>query len=115
MKTIIIDNIEVWPRDLGKMTFDEANKECDSLGPGWRLPTINEFITILWPIREELPDIGNYVHYWSSIQTTSFNGVWLFTFAFKHTNTTNIYDKNHVRPVRDFTGEGALDLLLKDF
>ncbi|CAB4175182.1 Protein of unknown function DUF1566 [uncultured Caudovirales phage] len=115
MEAILIDNIEVWPRDLGKMTFDEANKACASLGPGWRLPTIEEFNTILWPVREELPDIGRYVHYWSSIQATSFHGVWLFTFAFKHTNTTNVYDKNHVRPVRDLTIESASEYLLKEF
>jgi hypothetical protein len=112
---VIIENLEVWPGDLGEMTFDEANKACASLGPGWRLPTLHEFITILWPVREELPDIGRYAHYWSSIPATTFHGVWLFTFAFKHTNTTNVYDKNHVRPVRDLTGETVLGILLKDF
>ena len=40
METIIIEGLQIWPEDLGKMTWDEAMAEVKELGPDWRLPTI---------------------------------------------------------------------------
>ena len=114
-ETIIIGELQVWPRDLGRLTWDEANIEIAKLGPGWRLPTLDEFNSTLWPSRVEIPDISPYAHYWSNTPATTFNGAWIFTFASKSSNTTNTYDKNQVRPVLELTGESALGILLKDF
>jgi hypothetical protein len=33
--------LEIMKTDLGKMDWDKAKKECENLGDGWRLPTID--------------------------------------------------------------------------
>ena len=48
MKTVIIDNLEWQYKDDGiKRTWDEANEYAKSLGEGWRLPTIQELLTLV--------------------------------------------------------------------
>ena len=39
---IVLDNLEVYKSDLGKMNWTEAKKACSELGSGWRLPTLDE-------------------------------------------------------------------------
>jgi hypothetical protein len=56
---IIIETLEVWPEDLGEMDWTEAMERVKELGPGWRLPTVEEFKKVLWPNRWELAaDLG---------------------------------------------------------
>jgi len=110
---IIIEDLQVWPKDLGKMTWDEATARVAKLGPGWRLPTIEEFKEVLYPNRKNLPDIeGEY--YWISIEL-DLNSAWIFDFRNGHAHHLLKGNPLYVRAVRDFTGEVALDLLLKDF
>lgn len=106
--TIIIKGLEIWPKDLGKMPWQEAMTAATKLGPGWRLPTIEEFKEILG-----LDVTGEY--YWSSTEYSNYTA-WSFNF----TNGLayfifNKYTTFYVRAVRDFTGEAAIEYLLKDF
>lgn len=115
MKTIIIDNLEVWPQDLGEMTWDEAQMEVLNLGPGWRLPTVEEFNEILWPNREKMPNINLYSNYWSSKEAQTYPGAWYFSFASRYVNNSDMHDGRLVRPVRDLTYDTIINQLLKDF
>jgi hypothetical protein len=100
---IIIEDLQVWPKDLGKMTWAQSTEMAQSLGPGWRLPTIEEFYDVLYPNRKNLPDIeGEY--YWSSTEYDNYSACYFLK-----------GNPLYVRAVRDFTGEVALDLLLKNF
>ena len=119
IEPILIDRLEIWPRDLGKMTWDEAKVEVAKLGPGWRLPTVDEFKEILYPNRAKIPKIRSNKFqtsaYWSSTEYENFSG-WYFTFYYGKAYS-NYYKPNtfYVRAVRDFTGETAITYLLKDF
>ena len=113
MKTIIIEELEVWSKDLGEMTWEEAKEACASLGPGWRLPTIEEFKEILYPNRKNLPDY-TFAHYWSS---TELDRTTARTFQFNYGYTSN-YTKGvhyYVRAVRDYSIELIVTDLLKEF
>ena len=110
---IIIENLQVWPEDLGEMTWDEATARVAKLGPGWRLPTIREFEDVLYPNMEKIPKIRT-VNYWSSTVYVYYTA-WNFYFLNGTAYTTNKNYTSYVRAVRDFTGEIALDLLLKEF
>lgn len=111
---IVIDNLlQVWPEDLGEMNWDEATQRVKELGPGWRLPTIEEFENILYPNRHKIPEL-NESYYWSSSENDT-NSAWSFTFLFSYAYLPNKYFTSYVRPVRDFTGEIAIELLLKEF
>lgn len=112
---IIIGDLQVWPEDLGKMTWEEAKESCASLSNGWRLPTLAEFKKTLYPDRSGIPNTdSNY--YWSSTDYDyDTNTMWIFHFLNGKASLTNKHNTYYVRPVRDFTGEIALDLLLKEF
>ena len=114
-ETIIIGELQVWPKDLGKMEWDKAKVEVAKLGPGWRLPTIEEFKEILYPSRSGILGLDvTDEYYWSSTETAN-NTAWYFTWNSVYANYTYKYYTYYVRPVRDFTGESALGILLKDF
>ena len=114
--TIIIDGLEIWPKDLGKMPWQEATTEVAKLGPGWRLPTIEELRYTLYPSRSGILGLdvtGKY--YWSSTENDNYNA-WYFYFTNEYANSiTNKSNTGYVRAVRDFTWEAALEYLLKDF
>ncbi len=114
MKTIIIEDLQIWPKDLGKMTWDEAMVEVAKLGPGWRLPTIEEFKEVLYPNRNRILNLQDEF-YWSSKKNFN-NYAWNFNFS----NGTAYYYPNksityYVRAVRDLTIEAAAEYLLKEF
>ncbi len=110
---VIIENLMIWPRDIGQMSFDEAMKAVAELGPGWRLPTIDEFREILYPNRKEIPGKVNSL-YWSSDRYDRLNS-WRFNF---YSGFTFYFEKDndyHVRPVRESDINSILDTLLKEF
>jgi hypothetical protein len=113
IETIIIEHLQVWPEDLGEMTWDEATARVAKLGPGWRLPTIREFEDVLYPNMKKIPKISK-AFYWSSTEYDD-DYTWSFLFLDGNTYYYTKYTTSYVRPVRDFTGEVALDLLLKEF
>jgi len=115
-ETIIIEELEIWPKDLGEMTWQEAKAEVAKLGPGWRLPTLEEFRETLFPNREKIPNILIMMtDYWSSKETANSTIAWAVGFYrgsahYAYKNTTN-----YVRAVRDFGADFAIEYLLKDF
>jgi len=113
IETIIIGDLQVWPEDLGEMTWDEATARVAKLGPGWRLPTIREFEDVLYPNMKKIPKISK-AFYWSNTETDNYFA-WHFYFYYGIANFNPKYNTFYVRAVRDFTGEIALDLLLKEF
>ena len=64
-KSIRIDNLLVAQNDFPtQMNWDDAVKACASLGPGWRLPTIDE-LNIIYQNKDKIRGFrDNY--YWSS-------------------------------------------------
>jgi len=80
-KIIKIDSLEVLAKDIGQMTWNDANSACDSIGEGWRLPTLDELNLIHTRFYEKYKGEGVYtnyslkknldfeldgIHYWSS-------------------------------------------------
>ena len=114
MEPIIIGELQIWPKDLGgQMTWDEATTEVAKLGPGWRLPTREEFRETLASMYYHIPNLhGDY--YWSSSEYDT-NYAWYFYFPSGSSSFTNKSDTYYVRAVRDFTSDIAIEYLLKDF
>ena len=57
------------PKELGKMTWEEAKGACASLGEGWRLPTRVELLLMY----ENKDVVGGFADtsYWSSTEDDS--------------------------------------------
>jgi hypothetical protein len=90
-------NLEVMKTDLGEMTWDDANKACEKLGEGWRLPTIDE----LQKIYKLKNKIGGFKddRYWSSTEGTNDNTKHK-AFGIGRTNPNDKNLINYVRAVR---------------
>jgi hypothetical protein len=112
MKNIIIDGVEytpvikqsqivdkhyhfeLYPDNLGEMTWDEAVKAVKNLGNGWRLPTIEECFMI---------DKDNFIDgncFWSSTEYNA-TSAYYFTFNNGYANYNGKTDTTTVRAVRD--------------
>ncbi len=62
--SMIIGDLEIKTKDLEKMDWYRAEKSCENLGDGWRLPTEKELV-ILFENKEEIGGFANY-YYWSA-------------------------------------------------
>ena len=113
MKTIIIGELQIWPEDLGEMTWQEATNVVASLGPGWRLPTIEEFKKTLYRNKEKLPGNVDGYYYWSS--TANGNYTWYFSFYSGRADLSRTHSTYYVLAVRDYTVERIVADLLKEF
>ena len=110
------ENLEIYPKDLPeKLSWKKAMEVCETLGDGWRLPTIDELNEVYTFYCEGF----NYVtfkhpYYWSSSDKTlagilpNYEDISNRFFAFgRHFNSNKDrleIDKEHrhgVRPVRD--------------
>ena len=62
---------EVYPKDLGGHSWENAKKVCENLGDGWRLPTREE-LHLIWLNKES---IGGFAaaYYWSSSESSNFS------------------------------------------
>lgn len=71
VSTVKIGNLEVMTEDLGVMEWPKAEQACESLGNGWRLPSLEE-LEILHKKRKR---IGGFKvdHYWSSTESKDSN------------------------------------------
>jgi hypothetical protein len=111
--TIIIEDLMVWPRDLGEMTWNEATIKVKELGEGWRLPTIEEFKNILYPNKSKIPNLQD-LYYWSRTEK-GLSFAWYYRFYHGGSGNHMKSRLGCVRAVKTFNGEAALELLLKDF
>ena len=90
-------SFEVYPNDLGQMTWDDAMNACDGLGDGWRLPTRLELLLM----HNNQDELGGFAfgYYWSSTENGNFPA-WIQNFGtgfqFNGYKTNNHY----VRAVR---------------
>ena len=85
------------PKELGKMTWEEAKGACASLGEGWRLPTRVELLLMY----ENKDVVGGFAndYYWSSTESSS-NYAWLQDFKYGNQSNYNKYTKCNVRAVK---------------
>jgi hypothetical protein len=99
---IKINNIEIAQFDFpDEMNWVDSKKVCESLGEGWRLPTLDE----LHLIYENMDKIEGLTHstYWSSTDATILFDAWCHNFINGQQSTTifNKYkDQFGVRAVR---------------
>ena len=100
--TTIIGNLEVMNEDLGEKKWDDAMKAVKKLGNDWRLPTKEEFETILYPNKSKIPNLGN--SYWSSTESTASYACY-FNFTNGYTYYSNLYNTYYVRAVRDVSSK----------
>lgn len=93
-QTIKIGKLEVMKKDLAVMNWHDANKACEALGKGWRLPTKEE-LELLYKNKNK---IGGFVsdYYWSSSEANK-NAAWKQDFDYGNQHG---YDKNQKRNVR---------------
>jgi len=90
---------EVYPNDLGQMTWDNAMNACDGLGDGWRLPTRLELL--LMHINQD--GLGGFAdsYYWSSTEGDKNLGVaWVQYFYNGLQSSSNKGNLVYVRAVR---------------
>ena len=92
-------NIEIHPdKSESKLTWDQAQEYCKSLGEGWRLPTISE----MFYLYEDKIITENF--YWSSTES-GLSNAWYFYFDYGDAYTNNKSFTNYVRAVRDIKSE----------
>jgi hypothetical protein len=111
---IIISNLEVWPLDIGGVTWQDAVQTVAGLGSGWRLPTAGEFKETLQPDVWDVlsPDLN--IGYWSSTEIDGQNARnWVFKYGHTMYFPKRLLSK--VIAVRDFDGDEALEYLLREF
>jgi hypothetical protein len=87
---------EVYPKDLGKFTWEDAKEACAALGEGWRLPTREE-LHLMWLNKD---DSFAAAFYWSSSELLN-NYAWFQYFSNGNLFTNFKYNTYYVRPVRD--------------
>jgi hypothetical protein len=98
-KSLILD-FEVYPTDLGEMSWDKAKKACANLGDGWRLPTKDELNLIY----ENKNVVGGFAlnNYWSSTENDNYNA-WSQSFGNGNQNNNGKDTTRYVRAVRALT------------
>ena len=103
LSEFIESNLEVAQYDFPiEMMWDDAQKACEALGDGWRLPTQFE-LNILYKNKVK---IGGFIDGWyctSGIMDLKARGVWVHLLNFND-GKLDFYNKNevqsHVRAVR---------------
>ena len=61
----MINDLQIYPLDIGKFNWYVANKLCQEIGDGWRLPTDIE-LNLIYENRDTIAGISDG-DYWSSI------------------------------------------------
>lgn len=99
-KPIKLGNGEVAQFDFPKeMRWGDANKECENLGRGWRLPTKEELV-ILYQNKDKIGGFAD-VTYWSSTEYADFNA-WYQDIGNGSQYFGNMSNAYYVRAVRTF-------------
>ena len=115
MELIIIEGLQIHPQDIKSVNHREAEEYAAQLGEGWRLPTIKEYLEILGPNQHDIPDIELRHIYWSSTHSQHDENFKIFFFRRIESGDAHETIRTNARAVRDFTGEVALGMLLKEF
>jgi hypothetical protein len=89
---------EVYPKDLGKFTWENAKEACAALGEGWRLPTREE-LHLMWLNKD---NSFAAAYYWSSSESNNASA-WNQNFNVGSQNYYNKYGAYYVRPIRALT------------
>lgn len=94
-----------WRKDYAKnLIWDQAVEYADKLGVGWRLPTIEELITLINFGRinpaSDFPEIHSD-WYWSSSRAASTSNAWYVNFNNGHVFYSVKTNDNYARCVRD--------------
>ena len=63
--SITIGELEIMTIDLGKLSFEQAQKACEDLGDGWRLPTKDEF-NVLCEHKDKISGLAPNSWYWTN-------------------------------------------------
>jgi hypothetical protein len=101
IESIIIDTLEVSKKDIyipenlrDEFTWEEAQRKCEDLGDGWRLPTKEE----LNLLHQKKDSIGGFSvnHYWSKSEIDSMTA-WSQYFG----NFSDIYGKQFIQNKKD--------------
>lgn len=98
-KTLTL-HFEVYPTDLGEMTWNEAKEACTNLGDGWRLPTKDE-LNLIYENKDVVGGFANNV-YWSSTENAT-NYAWLQDFSNGPQSNASKNYPLYVRAVRALT------------
>ena len=85
------------PKELGKMTWEEAKGACASLGEGWRLPTRVELL-LMYENKDVVGGFAN-ANYWSSTEDNNYNA-WKQYFYDGLQNYFSKDNKSSVRAVK---------------
>jgi len=107
MKTIKHNGLEWMAQDLDKsMPWQEAMDYCESLGGGWRLPTVKELFAVLDhtklspALKIDAPVQSDW--YWSSTTYVGYTDLaWLVNLGYGAVSLDNKANTNYVWPVRD--------------
>lgn len=96
-KPFKIDNLIVAQYDFPiMMNWKDAKKACETLGNGWRLPTIDE-LNILYKNKDKI-GCSAVVSYWCSMELDNFAWAQFFGNGFEHDYIKK--DPYYVRAVR---------------
>jgi hypothetical protein len=101
----IIENLEVYGQDLGKMSWNEGTQKVQELGDGWRLPTTEEFENILNPNKNKIPNLkqNKNDYYWTSTENILDYDSYVYDFR----QGLRLVDRNEIEyyilPVRDLS------------
>ena len=98
-KTLTL-HFEVYPTDLGQMTWNEAKEACVNLGDGWRLPTKDE-LNLIYENKDVVGGFANN-YYWSSTELGN-DGAWVQSFPNDSQNYGSKGYPSYVRAVRAIT------------
>src|SRR5262245_21612581 len=108
--TVVVGQLQIMKNDLGIMTWTDATEACARLGGGWRLPTLDELVT-MQASKDEIGGFANQL-YWASTEVPPANA---YIRSFVEPKTANddkryLFHARAVRSVSILTLNG-LDIL----
>jgi hypothetical protein len=104
-----------WSKEnIGPMNWNEAIKYCNSLGNGWRLPTIEELFTLVDYSKHHPASSDNRIiaaYYWSSTPSAGLSDC-AWSVSFNYGGIYYGYKSSNlcVRAVRERKGFGSYEM-----
>jgi serine/threonine-protein kinase len=92
-----LENLQVYHKDIGSMSWFEGIKACNNLGSGWRLPNLNE-LRILFDNKDQIGGFSEVEYYWCTEENILNATVKYFYTGYECFRIKQNYFK--VRPVR---------------